>query len=225
MDTQHIFGFIVIDYLGRAYHPIRGGDIARYDPRTDRLERLKQTIDGKSPTPDSFFAAAETHPINWDISPDGKTLYAVPMSANQLYAYDLTQEGSVLPGRSVGPLVPGAKEIDCRAMCVGPQGQVWIAPTVPDPKVGRLLRLVSYKPGDKAPCDHGPVAISNPDFTEFKGKDGKELPFHSGFIKLHDGVTTTRYVILGVCQAKDGRVYVLALHPYAVLEVDPKQLR
>ena len=27
-----------------------GGDIARYDPKTDKLERLKQTIDGKPPT-------------------------------------------------------------------------------------------------------------------------------------------------------------------------------
>jgi hypothetical protein len=147
------------------------------------------------------------------------------MSTNQLYAYDLTHDGAVLPGRSLGSLVPGASEIDCRAMCVGPQGQVWAAPTVPDPKVGRLMRLVSYLPGDKAPRDHGSLAISNPDYTEFTGKDGKPLPFHGGLIKLPDGVTTTRYVILGVCQARDGRVYVLALHPYSVLEVDPKQLR
>jgi hypothetical protein len=225
MDCQHIFAFIVLDHLGRAYHPIRGGDIARYDPRSNRLERLKQTIDGKPPTPESLLALPETHPINWDISPDGKTLYAVPMSGNQLYAYDLTHDGAVLPGRSVGTLVPGAKEIDCRAMCVGPQGQVWVALTVTDPKVGRLFRLVSYRPGDKAPRDHGPVAIRNPDYTEFTGKDGKPLPFHGGLIKLPDGVTTTRYVILGVCQARDGRVYALALHPYTVLELDPKGLR
>jgi outer membrane protein assembly factor BamB len=225
MDCQHIFAFIVVDYLGRAYHPIKGGDIARYDPRTDRIERLKQTIDGKPPTPESRLALSETHPINWDISPDGKTLYAVPMSTNQLYAYDLTHDGAVLPGRSLGSLVPGASDIDCRAMCVGPQGQVWAAPTVADPKVGRLLRLVSYRPGDKSPREHGFVAISNPDYTAFTGKDGKPLPFHGGLIKLPDGVTTTRYVILGVCQGRDGRVYVLALHPYSVLELDPKQLR
>src|SRR5262249_24817535 len=46
MDTEHYYGFIVVDDKGRAYHPILGGDIARYDPATDKLERLKQTIDG-----------------------------------------------------------------------------------------------------------------------------------------------------------------------------------
>ena len=46
IDTHHIFAFIVVDYLHRAYHPMLGGDVLRYDPRSDRLERLKQTIDG-----------------------------------------------------------------------------------------------------------------------------------------------------------------------------------
>src|SRR5262249_28014556 len=56
MDCNHIFAFIVVDHLGRAYHPIRGGDIARYDPKTDKVERLKQTIDGKAPTKESHLA-------------------------------------------------------------------------------------------------------------------------------------------------------------------------
>ena len=50
MDTEHFYGFIVIDHLGRAYHPILGGEIARYDPTTRKLQRLKRTIDGKPPT-------------------------------------------------------------------------------------------------------------------------------------------------------------------------------
>jgi sugar lactone lactonase YvrE len=49
------------------------------------------------------------HPINWDITPDGKTLYALPMSANNAYAYDLTQKGDTLAARSLGTLVRGAK--------------------------------------------------------------------------------------------------------------------
>src|SRR5262249_52476497 len=109
IDTKHIFGFIVIDHLGRAYHPVLGGDIARYDPRTAKLEVLKQTIDGKPPPPESHLADASSHPLNWDITPDGKTLYCVPMSTNQLYSYDLTATGNTIPGRSVGPLVAAAK--------------------------------------------------------------------------------------------------------------------
>src|SRR5690606_34610077 len=103
-------------------------------------------------------------------------------------------------------------------------GVCWAAVTVPDGK-GRLLHLVRYRPGDKAPQDLGAVAVSNPDFTEFTDDDGKPLPFHGGFIKRDDGRTVPRYVILGVCEARDGRVYILAMHPYSVLQVSPDQLR
>ncbi|MFN4260441.1 MAG: SMP-30/gluconolactonase/LRE family protein, partial [Gemmataceae bacterium] len=221
IDTKHMYGFIVLDHLGRAYHPLLGGDIARYDPRTEKLERLKQTIDGQPPTEASLLAHPQSHPINWDASPDGKTLYAVAMSGNQLYSYDLTATGDTLPGRSLGELVPGATKTDCRAMCVGPTGDVWASVTVPAAKVGRLAHLVQYRPGDKAPRDLGPLAVRNPDFTEFTGQDGKPLPFHAGFAKTDDGATVPRYVTMGVCQTKDGQVYVLALHPYTLLQVKP----
>jgi sugar lactone lactonase YvrE len=226
IDTKHIYGFIVVDHQHRAYHPMLGGDIVRYDPKADKLERLKQTIDGKPPTKESNLAnPGSGHPINWDITPDGKTLYSLPMSTNQLYSYDLTQKGEVLAGRSVGELVPGAKSVDCRAMCVGPKGTVWAAITVPHPKVGHLLHLVSYRAGDKKPRDHGPVSVSNPDFTDFTDKNGKPLPFHGGFMKLPSGEMTTKYVILGVCEGRDGFVNILAMHPYSVLRIAPDQLK
>jgi hypothetical protein len=223
IDTGHIYGFIVVDYLGRAYHPMLGGDIVRYDPKTGTLERLEQTIDGKPPTKESNLANEKGHPINWDISPDGKTLYSLPMSTNNAYVYDLTQTGATLAGRSLATLVQGAKSTDCRAMCVGPKGTMWAAITESHSKVGQLLHLVSYRPGDQAPRDHGPVSVSNPNFTEFTDKQGKPLPFHGGFGKFRD-VTTTKYVILGVCEARNGDVYILALHPYSVLKVSAKEL-
>lgn len=224
IDTEHFYGFIVVDYLGRAYHPILGGDIARYDPRSDRLERLKQTIDGQPPTPASRLALTENpDPINWDISPDGKTLYAQPMTGNALYAYDLTGEGDALRGRRLGELIAGAESVDCRAMCAGPSGAAWCAIT--EKKDGiQLLHLVRYRPGDAAPVDLGAVAIANPDFTEFRDASGKPLPFHAGFVKRNDGTTTTQYVTMGVCEARDGNVYVLALHPYSVLQISPEQI-
>ena len=220
IDTRHSYGFIVVDALGRAYHPLLGGAIVRYDPRSAKLERLKQTIDGKPPAADSHLADPKGHPINWDISPDGKTLYAVPMSTNALYAYDLTAKGDTLPGRSLGKLVPEATATDCRAMCVGPRGDVWVAVTGKVGGVDTLLNLVSYRPGDKAPRNHGPVSISNPNYTDFKDKAGKPLPYHGGLRTLPDGTVTTRYIILGVCQGKDGSVYMLMLHPYTVLKVE-----
>lgn len=225
MDTQHMYAFIVVDHLGRAYHPILGGDIARYDPKTDKLERLKQSIDGKPPTKESNLADPKSHPLNWDISPDGKTLYCLPMSTNELYAYDLTATGNVLPGRSLGKLVPDAKSTDCRGMCVGPKGTIW-ASVCANTKLGDSVHyLVSYKPGDKRPRCHGPVAIRNPNFTEFKDSAGKDLPWHHGFHTRPDGNFTTKYSILGICEGRDGGVYSLALAPYTLIEVPAEQLK
>jgi hypothetical protein len=223
MDTEHYYGFIVVDYLGRAYHPILGGDIARYNPETNQLERLQQTIDGQAPTPESKLALVPNpNPINWDISPDGKTLYSQPMSGNGLYSYDLTQAGMTLAGKSLGPVVPRASDVDCRAMCVGRSGTVWSATTeaAPKPESFRLLHLTSYRPGDKAPIDHGPVAIHNPDYTEFKDKAGKPLPFHGGIFQTADGTWTTKHVILGVSEGLNNKIYILALQPYTLLEVE-----
>jgi sugar lactone lactonase YvrE len=221
MDCHHVFAFIVLDNKGRAYHPVHGGDIVRYDPATDKLERLKQAIDGMPPTAASHLADKESHPINWDISPDGKTLYSVAMSTNQLYSYDLTAPGDVLPGKSLGLLVPGAKDTDCRALCVGPKGEVWAAVTVTYPKIPRLSHLVRYRPGDKAPVDLGTFAITNPEFAPSKDKDGKAIPRRGGVIQTADGKSTTQYVLLGIAQAPDGAVYTLGLVPYMLLQVQP----
>jgi hypothetical protein len=224
MDTKHIYGFIVVDHLGRAYHPVLGGGIARYDPKSDKVVVLKQTIDGKPPAADSHLIDKDGHPINWDISPDGKTLYCLPMSTNQLYSYDLTAEGDTIPGKSLGTLIAGAKNTDCRAMCCGPKGQVSVAVTESKDGIS-WCHLVTCKPGDKAPIDHGIVSISNPDYTPFTGTDGKPLPFHAGVHKTKEGVSTPKYVILGVCEAKDGAVNILMLSPYSVLRVNPDKLK
>ncbi len=226
MDTKHIFGFICIDHKGRAYHPTLEGKIVRYNPETKQTEVLNQLIDGKPPTPESHLAdAAPGHPLNWDITPDGKTLYCQPMSTNLLYSYDLTAEGNVVQGTCRGPLISGAKQTDCRAMCVGPTGVAWAAITENVEGFGQKLHLISYKAGDAAPKDHGVVSVANPDFTDFVDKEGKPLLFHSGFVKQDNGTMLTKFVILGVCQARSGAVYILALHPYSVLEVLPEAMK
>lgn len=226
MDTEHFYGFIVVDYLGRAYHPILGGDIARYDPGTDQLQRLKQTIDGRPPTEASRLALSpKPDPINWDISPDRKKMYSVPMRGNALFVYDLTAEGDTLPGRYLGELVPGAENTDCRALCVGPSGTAWAAVTEKGPRGVRLLHLVSFRDGDKEPHDHGAVAISNPDYTPLTDDAGKPLRYHGGIATLDNGIVTTKHVILGVCEANDGDVYALALQPYTLLRVPAAQLK
>lgn len=219
IDSRHMYAFIVLDHLGRAYHPLLGGDIARYDPRTDTLERLKQTIDGKPPTKESNLAHPESHPINWEVSPDRKTLYAVAMSTNQLFAYDLTATGDTLPGRSLGKLNASATATDCRAMCVAPDGTVWAGITATFGPRGQFVHVSSWRPGDAAPTDRGPVAIGNPDYTIFKGKDGKDRPYHHGVYALNDGTLLPRYVVMGICAASDGAVYITTLYPFTVHEI------
>jgi hypothetical protein len=220
-DLEHMYAFIVLDDKGRAYHPVRGGQIARFDPTADRLEKLAVTVDGK-PAPE---AISKGHAIlNWDATPDRKTLYAVEMSTNQLFTFDLTKAGDSIPGRSLGKLLPNAKQTDCRAMCVGPDGTAWAAVTEPGTPEGAVLHLVSYKPGQAGPRDHGPVGIANPTFTPFTGKDGKPLPWHHTIRKAKDG-TLTPWVPMGVCAARDGSVYIMTIAPFTLLRFAPDPLR
>lgn len=76
-----------------------------------------------------------------------------------------------------------------------------------------MNHVVSYTPGDRAPRDHGPVAIKNPDDTPFIDKAGKPLPFHAGTFKTPDGET------------KAGGVYILMLGPYTVLVIAPGEVK
>lgn len=221
LDCRHMYAFIVVDHRGRAYHPILGGEIARFDPRTNKLERLKQTIDGAPPTKESLLAHEESHPINWDFTPDKKTMYAVAMSGNQLFSYDLTADGDTLVGKSHGKLIADAEATDCRALCVAPNGTVWAGVAATFKDKGQFLHLVSYRPGvDAAPRDHGPLAISNPDYTTFVDAENKPLPWHHGVVKASDGELIPRYVVMGICAGKSGAVYVTTLYPFTVHAVN-----
>ena len=146
------------------------------------------------------------------------------MSTNQLYAYDLTADGRHPAGPSLGTLVPGAKSTDCRAMCVGPTGDV-----VGGDHRGRIRRSARSctwsATSRRRPARPWPGGDPQPGYTAMTDADGKPLPYHGGLIKLSDGTVTTRAVILGVCQARDGNVYILALQPYTLLQVAPEQLR
>lgn len=224
LDCRHMYAFIVVDFAGRAYHPILGGDIARFDPGKNKLERLKQTIDGAPPTKESLLADPESHPINWDISLDRKTLYSIAMSANQLYAYDLTAGGDVLAGKSLGKLIADAEKTDCRALCVAPDGTVWAGVAATFKDHGQYLHVVSYRPGvDVAPRDHGPLAIANPDYTTFVDAESKPLPWHHGAVKADDGRLIPRYTIMGICAATDGQVYVTTIYPLTLHAVQVKR--
>jgi len=218
---EHSYAFIVLDPKGRAYHPVRGGTVARYDPTAGRLEKLPVTVDGRpAPAP----LTKDDAILNWDVSPDRKTLYAVEMSTNALYAFDLTAGGDKVPGHYLGSLLPGVKHTDCRAMCAGPDGRVWAAVTDHDRPGGPVLHLCGYAPGSKAPRDYGPVGIANPDYTPFTDSKGKPLPWHHALRKAPDG-TLSPWVPMGVCATADGCVYVTTIAPFTLLRFAPEKLR
>jgi hypothetical protein len=225
-DCQHSYAFIVLDDQGRAYHPVRGGKVARYDPATAKLEKLGVTVDGQPPPKEISKDGAI---LNWDWSPDHKTLFAVEMSTNELFSFDLTSKEAALPGKRLGKLLAKAKQTDCRAMCVGKSGKVWMALTEQGLPAGPVLHLVSYTPGDKSPSpsprDHGKVAISNTDYTPFTDAAGKPLPWHHCIRKEKDG-TWTPWVPMGVCEAQDGSgVYVLTIAPLTLIKIDAAKLK
>lgn len=215
-DMEHAYAFIVLDHEDRAYHPVRGGTVARYDPRTKKVDRLTVEIDGKAP-PNSL--TKDSAILNWEISPDRRTLYSVEMTTNQLFAFDLTKPGPVLHGRSMGKLISGAKHTDCRAMSVGPDGTVWAAVTVHQSAAG--LHLVSCSPTG-APVDHGSVGVSNPSFTTFVDAAGKAKPWHHT-MPVHADGTRGPWQPMGVCAARAGGVYVLTIAPFTLIRLEPKR--
>jgi sugar lactone lactonase YvrE len=220
-DMEHPYAFIVLDHKDRACHPQRGGKIARYDPATDKLEFLKVTVDKAEPPSEITKDGAI---LNWETSPDRKTLYAVEMSTNQLFAFDLTASGDTIPGKKCGALLAKAKGTDCRAMCVGSDGRVWAAVTEQGLPEGALLHLVGYKPEETAPRDYGPVGVANPDFTTFTDAEGKPKPWHHTMRKATDG-TLTPWVPMGVCATEDGTVYFETIAPFTLLRFTPEVLK
>jgi sugar lactone lactonase YvrE len=220
-DCQHSYAFIVLDNLGRAFHPVRGGKIARFDPQTDTVEKLDITVDGQPPPKEIYKDGAI---LNWDAAPDGKTLWCVEMSTNEVFSFDLTAKGGTIPGKRHGPLLSRAKQTDCRAMCVGPRGKLWAAVTEQGLPGGAQLHLVSYTPGDKAPRDHGKVGIANPGYTPFVDGKGKPLPWHHTIRKEKDG-TLTPWVPMGVCEGRDGAVTILTVAPFTILRFEAAKVK
>ena len=220
-DMEHAYAFVVVDDQHRALHPKRGGLFVRYDPKTQKTETLTGQLGGQ-PLPKEITKDGAIQ--NWDMSPDKKTLWDVEMSTNQLFSFDLTANTPFLSGKAHGPLLKGAKHTDCRAMCVAPDGIVWMAVTEQGLPGGAQLHLVSYSPGAAAPVDHGPVGIANPDFTTFVDAAGKAKPWHHTMRKEKDG-TLTPWQPLGISTGKDGNVNIVTLAPFTVVRVDRSKLK
>ena len=65
--------------------------------------------------------------------------------------------------------------------------------------------------------------IGNPDYTPFKDAAGQDLKYHHGVEKLADGTLAPRDVIMGICAASDGLVYVTTLYPFTLHALKPER--
>ena len=215
-DTEIAYAFIILDQKRRAYHPVAGGTLFRYDPETARVEQMLMRIDKQVPP---YSLRRNSAILNWDATQDGRWLYSVEMTTNQLFQFDLASTGPILEGRSCGPLLKKARATDCRALCVGHRGTVWAAVTEQGLPTGPLLHLVSYQAEIMQPMDHGAIAIANPDFATMTLPDGKPKPWHHTIRREKDG-TLTPWQPMGVCQASNGTVYVLTIAPFTLIRFD-----
>ncbi|MBI2806409.1 MAG: SMP-30/gluconolactonase/LRE family protein [Planctomycetes bacterium] len=220
-DTGHSYAFIVVDNQGRAYHPLRGGRIARFDPKANKLEKLEVTVDGQAP-PKAITKDGAI--LNWDWSPDHKTLWCVEMSTNQLYSFDMTATAKKIPGKAHGKILADTKATDCRAMCVDNKGKVWMGVTDHAFPGGPRCHLVSYTPGAKASRDHGIVGIANPSYINLYDAKGKLKPWHHTLRKEKDG-TYTPWQPLGIAASADGSVNILTLAPFTLIRFRPEQVK
>lgn len=220
-NCEHSYAFIVLDHLGRAYHPVRGGKIARYDPATQKLDKLECTVDGQA-APKAITRDGAI--LNWEASPDGKILWCVELFTNQLYSFDLAAKAESIPGKSHGKLLDIAGTTDCRALCTDKNGKTWMAVSQQVKGVGQRCHLVSYAPGMKGPRDHGPVGVANPDYIQLYDKDGKLKPWHHTLRKEKDG-TYAPWQPLGIAASADGHVYILTLAPFTLIRFTPEQLK
>jgi sugar lactone lactonase YvrE len=220
-DMESAYAFIVLDDRGRAYHPKRGGKVARFDPEVGKLELLEATVDGR-PLPEAL--SRDGCIVNWEVSPDRKTLYSAELSTNQLYSFDLSAAGTTLPGKSLGKLLPAARSTDCRALAVAVDGCVWMTVSEPTPD-GQLSHLVRYLPGtDAAPLDLGGLAVKNPDYTTLTDPEGKPKPWHHTLRTAKDG-TWTPWQPLGIAPTRDGGVAVLTIAPFTLLRYSADDLK
>ncbi len=220
-NCQHSYAFVVLDHQGRAYHPMRGGKISRFDPLADKLDKVEVTVDGL-PAPKEITKDGAI--LNWESSPDGKILWCVEMSTNQLFSFDLTAKSDKIAGKRHGPLLASAKATDCRALCVDPKGKLWMGLTEQGLPGGAMCHLVSYTPGDKAPRDHGPVGVGNPDYVKLADPAGKAIPWRHTLRKEKDGVLTP-WQPLGIAAGANGSVYLLTLAPLTVHHFTADQMK
>jgi hypothetical protein len=224
-DMGRSYAYIQRDYRGRALHLASEARVAAYDPDRDRLQMLQMLVEGARPQPGSRLY--ENHPLQPGTSPDGKTLYLLPMEENALYAGDLTRNDGTLPLRRIAPVLPGAPAsgTDCRSLDVDRAGRVWAMVRETIPSYGMVHHLCVYDPPVGRSRDVGIPFITNPEYESLKDETGKPKPWHHGVWTTPEGRLTALHHHMAIKAARDGTIYTTVIAPFTLLRLTPETIR
>ncbi|NQU10346.1 hypothetical protein HQ590_06130 [bacterium] len=214
----------LIDRQGRAAAITHDYQVARYDPKTDKVTVDELLVDGK-PFRDVIGPKA-VHP-DWRLAGDGRTAYLQLLNDLRMFRIDLGGAmGKPVRGRSLGPRVEGKHPDSRGSVSIGPKGRVYSAIRIDNETSfgsGYLHHVVRLDPRARKMKDLGVITVKNPGFFDFEGPqaknpDGSLRPRH-GFHRLPDGTLTPLHVILGMIVARDGTIYATTLYPFTLLRM------
>lgn len=216
----------LIDAQGRGTAITKDYQIARYNPKTDKVTVDPLRVDGKPFA--EVIGTNRVHP-DWRITPDGKTAYVQVLNDLRMFRVDLSgKEGKPVVATSLGDRLAGVHPDSRGSISIGPDGRVYSAIRVDNKTgfgAGYLHHLIRHDPKKKnAMEDLGVFTVSNPGFFDFKGTqaknpDGSLRPRH-GYHTLPDGTLTPLHVIMGMIVARDGTIYATTIYPYSLLKVE-----
>ena len=214
----------LIDRKGRATAMTRDFQIARYDPRTDSTTVTEFLVDGR---PFREVAGLKWISPDWRMADDGKTAYLQLLNDLRMFEVDLGgATGKAVRGRSLGDRVDGKNPDSRGSISIAPDGRVYSFVRTDNTTgfgIGMLHHLVQYNPRNKKMTDMGVVTITNPDYFDFDGEQGRQRQSW-GFHRLPDGTLTPLHNILALFAASDGTLYATVLYPFTLLRISPQEL-
>jgi hypothetical protein len=217
----------LIDAQGRGTAITSDFQIARYDPRTDKVTTVPLTVEGRSFA--ETIGAGKVHP-DWRLARDGKTAYLQLLNDLRMFRVDLSgRDDEPVTAVSLGNRIEGLNPDSRGSISIAPDSKVYSMVRV-DNKTGfgdgYLHYLVRYDPKSNVMEDQGVLAIRNPTFFDFsverKNPDGSLRPRH-GFHTLPDGTLTPLHVIMATIVAHDGTIYATTIYPFTLLKIDRRR--
>ncbi len=215
----------LIDAQGRGTAITKDYQVARYDPKTDKVSVDPLLVEGQPFA--KYVGADRVHP-DWRITPDGKTAYLQLLNDLRMFRVDLTgAAGQPVVAVNLGNRIQGEHPDSRGSISLGPDGRVYSVMRIDNKTgfgTGYLHHLVRHDPAAGNMADLGVLTVKNPDFFNFKAAqaknpDGSLRPIH-GYHTLPDGTLTPLHVIMGMIVARDGTIYATTIYPYTLLKVE-----